>query len=150
MAIARGSGTEILCSAHFETVTDSTQDLIVGVQHHIYTVLSIIVFANGLNASGDMYRVWVAGWDSKQGLDTQSMYVFRHNFADQYSTYVWNDKFSFNGYAPVDYTGPLNTEAEQNANADQGGGQNQKLQSDATHGSDDFDVHVTFIDQNNA
>ena len=150
MAIARGAGTEIIRSAHFETVTDSTQDLIVGVQHHIYTVLSIIVFANGLNSSGDMLRVWLTGWDSKQGLDTQSMYIFRQNFTSTYSTYVWNDKFSFNGYAPVDYTGPLNTATEQDANADQGGGQNQILRCDATHGNDDFDVHITFIDQNNA
>tara|TARA_Y100001951_G_C11140941_1_gene183601 strand:- start:105 stop:554 length:450 start_codon:yes stop_codon:yes gene_type:complete len=148
MAIARGTGTEILRTASFETVTDSTQDLIVGVQHHIYTVLSIVIFANTLNATNDYIRVWISGWDSKQGLDTQSMFIFQQVIPAK-DTFVWNDKFSFSGYAPVDYTGPLNTATEQDANADQGGGQLQKLQCDAYNGNDDYDVHITFIDQNN-
>ena len=43
MAIARGAGTEIIRAHHFENITNSDKILIFGVQHHIYTVLSIIV-----------------------------------------------------------------------------------------------------------
>ena len=42
MAISRGAGTEIIRSASFEQVESTAQTLIQGVQHHIYTVLSII------------------------------------------------------------------------------------------------------------
>ena len=51
MAIARGAGTEIIRSAHFEEVDSTVSKLIVGVQHHIYTVLSIIIYADAINAA---------------------------------------------------------------------------------------------------
>ena len=41
MAIARGAGTEIIRSAQFEDVANTAQNIIIGVQHHIYTVLSV-------------------------------------------------------------------------------------------------------------
>ena len=62
MAIARGAGTEIIRSAHFEDVDDTTQILIVGIQHHIYTVLSIICFASGLNADTDWVQTYLLGY----------------------------------------------------------------------------------------
>ena len=56
MAIARGAGTEIIRSIHLEAVADTAKPLIFGVQHHIYTVLSIICFAQGLNADTDYIK----------------------------------------------------------------------------------------------
>ena len=53
MAIARGAGTEIIRSASFEAVDDTQQVLIYGVQHHIYTVLSIIARCNARSGSED-------------------------------------------------------------------------------------------------
>ena len=59
MALATGAGTETLHAHHFEDVSAATtQNLIVGVQHHIYTVLSIICFAKkafSVVPSGSMY-----------------------------------------------------------------------------------------------
>ena len=43
MAIARGAGTEIIRTAMFEDIDSTTQKLIIGEQHHIYTVLSIVI-----------------------------------------------------------------------------------------------------------
>ena len=65
-------------------------------------------------------------------------------------TFVWNDKFSFTGHDPTGVDTSLSTVAEQNAFADQGGSNAQKLQIHGEHASDNFDVHLTYIDQNNA
>ena len=48
MAIARGAGTEIIRSHAFEDISTDTH-LIIGVQHHIYTVLNIVVYATENN-----------------------------------------------------------------------------------------------------
>ena len=70
-------------------------------------------------------------------------------------TFVWNDKFSFNGYEPVNFgTGgitaaPLSSADQQDAIADQGGSVKQTLNCYATHASDGFEVLITYIDQNN-
>ena len=152
MAIARGAGTEIIRSAHFETVTDTTQDLILGVQHHIYTVLSIIIHANGLNAAGDYARVWIQGYDSKQGTTNQMITLFQEDFQLE-TSFVWNDKFSFNGYEPVDFLGPVDSEAKQDAIADQlvvGDNNRQILYFDTQSASDGIDIFLTYIDQNNS
>ena len=54
MAIARGAGTEIIRCQHFEDLAGgSDRNIIIGEQHHIYTVLSIIVYCNTQNASSD-------------------------------------------------------------------------------------------------
>jgi hypothetical protein len=65
-------------------------------------------------------------------------------------TYVWNDKFSFNGTEPTDFAGPMDDATKQDAIADQGSSVAQVLNIDAEHGSDNIDVFCTFIDQNNA
>ena len=52
MAIARGAGTEIIRSVSLEHVTDTATPLIIGEQHHIYTVLSVIVWNATIAASG--------------------------------------------------------------------------------------------------
>ena len=62
MAVPTGSGTETIHSHLFEDV-DATQTLILGVQHHIYTVLSIIVKCHVLNATTDKGYINLIGYD---------------------------------------------------------------------------------------
>ena len=150
MAIARGAGTEIIRSAHFEDITDDVQILIEGVQHHIYTVLSVIGFANALNADTDWFRMYLTGYDSVGGTTAQQFYIFQQDLSVA-QTYVWNDKFSFNGAEPANFTGPMDDATKQNAIADQGSTPvAQVLNVDTEHASDNLDVMVSFIDQNNA
>ena len=52
MAVPTGSGTETLHSHWFEDV-DNMQTLIYGVQHHVYTVKSIIIYCEGLDLTTD-------------------------------------------------------------------------------------------------
>jgi len=149
MAIARGAGTEIIRSAHFEAITNTGRSLIVGVQHHIYTVLSIIVNARALNASGDFIELYFSAYDSHEGTTAQSHYIFHEGFSAVNQTFVWNDKFSFNGYEPVNFTGPMDDATKQDAIADQGSGVAQILKAYGS-ASCEFDLHLTFIDQNNS
>ena len=64
-------------------------------------------------------------------------------------TFVWNDKFSFNGYEPTNFTGPLDDATKQNAIADQGGVA-QYLWANTSHADDNFEILISYIDQNNA
>ena len=150
MAIIRSAGTEIIRSHSFSGVDSTVQNLIVGVQHHIYTVLSIIVSGVSMQASGNFVRCYLNGYESKVGATNDQMTIFKQNMSTQ-ETFVWNDKFSFNGYEPVDFTGPLSTAVMQNAIADQGNTSDiaQKLIINTEHADDDVDVIITFIDQNN-
>ena len=150
MAISRGAGTEIIRTAHFEDVDTTQCCLIFGVQHHIYTVLSVIFYANALNASGDTIELYILGYDAEAGTSQQGIYMLNQSIASAGDTFVWNDKFSFNGHEPVDFAGPLDSIAKQDAIADQGSAVPQKLMCGALHASDSFEVTVTFIDQNNA
>ena len=148
MAIDRSAGTEIIrCSAHYDV--DEDTPLIIGVQHHIYTVLSISVFAASVATAGNAITCKLVGYDYKGGTTAQIHYVFLQSMQNN-QTFVWNDKFSFNGYEPVDFTGPLSTAVHQDAIADQGSSVAQKLYIQAEDGSDDFDITCTFIDQNNS
>ena len=149
MAIARGAGTEIIRSAHFEGINDSAHTLIYGVQHHIYTVLSVIVYAQALNAAGDYFVLKILGYDVTGGTTNQSILICREDMQVN-STFVWNDKFSFNGHEPTDFTATLDSVAKQDAIADQGSSVAQLLQIHSEHGSDSFEATVTYIDQNNA
>jgi len=149
MAIARGAGTEILCGAHFEDIDATTQVLIFGVQHHIYTVLNLIVYGKTVQAAGNFIEAEVRGYDSKEGTTAQGCIIF-HQAMNVNETYVWNDKFSFNGTEPTDFGGPLDDTTKQDAIADQASSVAQKLQMNTEHASDGFEVHVSFIDQNNA
>ena len=149
MAVSRGSGTEIIRSAFFEDVNNTNRVLIQGVQHHIYTVLSIIVHADALNAAGDYIRAFINGYDALGGTTNSRCYIFKEEMTVP-QTFVFNDKFSFNGYEPVNFTGPMDDATKQDAIADQGSSVAQTLQIGAEHASDAFDVHITYIDQNNA
>ena len=151
MAIARGAGTEIIRSAHFEDV-DNNQALIVGEQHHIYTVLSIIICARALDASTDTAQVYLTGYDSHSGATAQNIHIFTQNIQVD-ETFVWNDKFSFNGTEPTSFNAALSTSTHQDAIADQATTTAQKLMfvcTSADDGGQNYDVHVTYIDQNNA
>ena len=153
MAVSRGSGTEIIRTIHLTDLDNTSTQLIYGVRHHIYTVLSVICYAGALQASGNWIRMFITGYDSKAGTAQQPIYIFRQDIVAGDSTFVWNDKFSFNGHEPVDFTGPVDSEAKQDAIADQlvsGDSNRQVLSIQSENASDDFDITCTFIDQNNA
>ena len=154
MPISRGAGTEILRTAHFENV-DAAQTLIVGDQYHIYTVLSIIVCCRALDATTDTAQCYLTGYDSHAGDSAQNIHIFTQNIQVD-ETFVWNDKFSFNGAEPADFaSGGLTVTADQDKLADQNDGSSGTAQTlyftmtSADSGVQDFDVHLTYIDQNN-
>ena len=144
MAIARGAGTEIIRAVHLESVSDSGEELIYGVQHHIYTVLSIIVQAQSVNADNDYIQCYLLGYDSLAGATAQALYIF-HQDMSVTETYVWNDKFSFNGYEPNSTA--VFSAAVQLLNAAQGGSADAELQFEMDNATDDFDIMVTYLDQ---
>ena len=152
MAISRGSSTEIIRCHHFEDIDSADTVLILGVQHHIYTVLSIIVNAKVLQASGNVVQVEFVGFDAKGGASAQTHTIFKESFGSAGQTFVWNDKFSFNGSEPdwSGATGAMTTTAEQDLIADQGSATVQYLKCSTTHADDGFEIAITFIDQNNA
>ena len=150
MAISRGAGTEIIRSAWFEDIDSTDTKLIFGEQHHIYTVLSIIVQAHTLQAAGNAFTISLVGYDSKAGTSAQTHRIITSTFAAAGETFVWNDKFSFNGHEPTDFSGPMDDATKQNAIADQGSSVAQYLMINTTNAADAFEVGVTFIDQNNA
>ena len=149
MAIARGAGTEIIRTAMFEDIDYTNQKLIIGEQHHIYTVLSIVICCASIQAAGNQININLQGYDSKGGTTDETMRLLRWQ-AVANDTFVWNDKFSFNGYEPTNFTGPLDDATKQNAIADQGSGVSQWLYANTTHADDSFEVVITYIDQNNA
>ena len=149
MAIVRTAGSEIIRSAHFEYVAANTNaiDLIVGVQHHIYTVLSIICFAKG---TSDGLEMQVSGYDSVEGTSAQGIVFASVGVTQVGNTFVWNDKFSFNGHEPTDFSGAMDDATKQDAIADQGSSVLQKLVVSKIHNNDQWEITVTYIDQNNA
>ena len=143
MALPTGSGTETLHAHHFQDV-DATQTLIYGLQHHVYTVLSIIVYCNALNATTDVGNITLKGHDGHAGASGVLMIIAKFNIQAT-ETYVWNDKFSFNGVEPTG-TAVLSA-ADQIAIAAQSGSAVQELQFLQSHATDDFDITVTYLDQ---
>ena len=144
MAIARGAGTEIIRSAHFEVVDSTVSKVIIGVQHHIYTVLSVICYASSVNSDGNYIQAKLVAYDAKEGTTDQGIEIFRQDMSNT-ETYVWNDKFSFNGYEPSG-TAVLSA-AVQILIAAQGGSVVQKLIFAQTNVADDYDITVTYLDQ---
>ena len=68
-------------------------------------------------------------FDAYGGASGQRVYIFYQPVGAVNETFVWNDKFSFNGFEP-DWSGAagaMTTAAEQNLIADQGGGTAQTL-----------------------
>ena len=149
MAISRGAGTEIIRTIYADDIDSTDTILIFGVQHHIYTVLNVTFIAETWQASGNKVRLFVVGWDAKGGTSGQSFNLFNQAMiAGQ--TFVWNDKFSFNGHEPTGVSGAMDSIVKQDAIADQGSSTPQYLKVDTTHSSDSGHISVTYIDQNNA
>ena len=144
MAVPTGSGTETLHSHLFENV-DATQTLIFGLQHHVYTVLSIIVYCEVLNATTDFGYLQLKGYEAHATSGSGSTMIFARFNPQVGETYVWNDKFSFNGYEPSG-TAAM-SDAVQLLNAAQGGSTNALLQFTMSHASDDYDIILTYLDQ---
>ena len=152
MAIARGAGTEIIRSAYFEDIDNTSapgQRLIIGEQHHIYTVLSIWIMCAAVQSVGNQIQVFLRGYDANAGDTAQDHKIFRWRGVDN-DTFVWNDKFSFNGHEPINFTGPMDNTTKQNAIADQGSDVAQFIHCVTTHADDQYEVGITYIDQNNA
>ena len=78
MAIERGAGTEIIRCGLFEAVQGTSDALIIqGVQHHIYTILSVILCCQTLNTAGtDHVLGIVRGYDSYAGTTNQNVKLF--------------------------------------------------------------------------
>ena len=155
MAIARGAGTEIIRSASFDysASNQTIKTLIFGEKHHIYTVLSIFVHAQTSSGAFDLF---IKGYDSLEGTTQQSMYIFNTVYAadsegfKEGQTWVWADPFSFNGHEPTNFTGPMDNATKQDAIIDQGSSVPQLLQMQKHSNASNYNVHITFIDQNNA
>ena len=153
MAISRGAGTEIIRSISLEHVTNIATPLIVGVQHHIYTVLSVIVYNETIAVAGTQNVMYLnTAFDAYGGASGQAVYIFNQTTGAVKETFVWNDKFSFNGFEPnwSGASGAMTTAAEQDLIADQGGSTAQSLMIYSSNDNNKIDVHCTFIDQNNA
>ena len=149
MAIARGAGTEIIRCASFTDMDSGGIQLIIGVQHHIYTVLSIVFCNVAIQAAGNNLYIYLTGYDSKDGDSADAIQILTHS-GTLHETFVWNDKFSFNGTEPTDFAGPLDNVTKQDAIADQGSSVAQVLKAYSAHADDQWEVMVTYIDQNNA
>ena len=143
MALPTGGGTETLKSHWFYDV-DGAQTLIFGVQHHVYTVMSIIVCCRAMNAGTDYFYINFHGKDHHAGTSATTGRLLRQNIQIG-ETFTWNDKFVFNGYEATG-TAVLSA-AEQIAIAAQGGSVAQELKFDCEHTSDKFDIMVSYIDQ---
>ena len=149
MAIVQTAGTEIVRTIMLDDLDSVESVLIVGEQHHIYTVLSITVHANAIQADANWVAGFITGFDSKGGTSDSDIYLFKQDMSLA-QTYVSNEKFSFAGYEPTGISAPVSTVAEQTALATQGGSVAQSLIIRAEHADDAFHVTCTFIDQNNA
>ena len=149
MALSVAAGTETL-QAHSFGDADATQDLIVGAVHHIYTVLSTFVYSISIGTAGDTFQLAIVGHDHHAGADTNaSIMIIAKVVSVAGQTFIFNDKFSFNGFGSAAYTEPLDTNVEQATIAQQGGTL-QRYQYIPLDADVDCDIHVTFIDQNNA
>ena len=147
MAVPTGGGSETLHSHWFEDV-DALQTLIYGAQHHVYTVKSIIVYCNALDATTDFGYLQMKTYDNHSASGTGSTMVFARFNIQVGETYVWNDVFSFNGFEPSGSA--VLSDAVQILNAAQGGSGVAELQfypQDNDGGGQDFNIGITYIDQ---
>ena len=144
MAVPTGSGTETLHSHLFEDV-DATQTLIFGLQHHVYTVLSIVVYCEVLNATTDFGYLQMKGYQAHESSGSASTMIFARFNIQVGETYVWNDKFSFNG-TEASGTAVLSA-AVQILIAAQGAATVQRLDFQMTSAVDDYDIVCTYLDQ---
>ena len=149
MALSVAAGTETLQALSFGDA-DATQDLIVGAVHHIYTVLSTFVYSISIGTAGDTFQLAIVGHDHHAGAGSNAtVMVIASVISVALETFIFNDKFSFNGFGSAAYTEPMDTNVEQATIAQQGGTL-QRYRYIPLDADVDCDIHVTFIDQNNA
>ena len=149
MALSVAAGTETLHALSFGDA-DATQDLIVGAVHHIYTVLSTFVYSISIGTAGDTFQLAIVGHDHHAGAGSNAtVMVVASVISVALETFIFNDKFSFNGFGAAAYAEPMNSAALQTPIAQQGGTL-QRYQYIPLDADVDCDIHVTFIDQNNA
>jgi hypothetical protein len=141
MAVPTGSGTEIIHSACFEEITNSDVSLIVGVQHHIYSVISIIIRTTDVDStlSNNNVACKIVGYDSNAGASAQNNHLFRFESMAAHSTFVFNDKFSFFGFEPSSNSA--------SARVAQGSSTPQYLKIATEDAQHKVDVTITYIDQ---
>ena len=147
MAVPTCGGTETFHSHWFEDV-DALQTLIYGVQHHVYTVKSIIVYCHAVDAVADVGILQMKTYDNHSASGTGSTMIFAKFNLAAGETFVWNDVFSFNGYEPSGTA--VMSAAVQILNAAQGGSADAELQftmTSADSGGQDYDIGITYIDQ---
>ena len=72
MAVPTGSGTETIHSHSFNDVDAVQQKLIIGVKHHVYTVITIIVQCNALDLTTDNFWILSKGHDVRLVFDETS------------------------------------------------------------------------------
>jgi len=138
MAVPTGPGTETLHSSLFEDVANSAQSIITGVQHHTYSVISILMHCTAMHEDTNDVRVYLVGYDRTAGGSAQEIQLLRWD-ANLYETFVWDDKFSFFGKEAG-----ANTQA---GAAAQAGGAVQYLRVITGNSSCNVDVTCTYIDQ---
>ena len=147
MAIARGAGTEIIRSASFYDISNSTNTkLIIGEQHHIYTILSVAIYCIS-NVSPFTVQGTLNSWDADNSA-AADMILFKNTITAG-QTFIWNDKISFNGTHPTGHSGQMDTIAKQNLIADQASSTSSYFWIDTGSNSDSCNAFVTYIDQNN-
>ena len=152
MAISRGSGTEIIRCQHFKDIDANGKIIIIGEQHHIYTILNITIYMQATQTAGtNVFKMRFTGYDAYAGATAQQFFLLNELIVVG-KTFVWNDKLSFNGFEPADFASGALTAVKQNAIADQGSspGVAQFIECYSTHVDDVCEVHITYIDQNNA
>ena len=138
MALPTGGGTETVHSILLEDVDNTPKPLITGVQHHVYTVLSINMHFTAAT-TGEDFEIYLTGYDSTAGASAQKISILTLRDQTVRTTFVWNDKFSFNGYEPSANT--------QIARAAQAGSAAQILNVASTNSGYKADVTCTYIDQ---
>ena len=145
MAVPTGSGTEVIKAHSFEDINALLTDLIIGVQHHTYTLLSYISHCTSVGSAGDVGMLQLRGYDSFGGTTDSVIQIATYNLA-ALETFVWNDRFSFFGGEPANQ-GIMNNATTQLAIGVQNSSVVQTLEHGATDNAAIYDVHVTFIDQ---
>ena len=112
--------------------------------------MSTFVYSVSIGTAGDTFSLAITGHDHHAGADTNaSIMVIAKVVSVAGQTFIFNDKFSFNGFGAANYTEPMNSAALQTPIAQQGGTV-QRYQYIPLDTDVDCDIHVTFIDQNNA
>ena len=149
MAQPTGNGTETLHSHIYETVQNTSgtpRNLINGVQHHVYTVLSIIICSRSLASATNKFTLAIKGWDNTIGTTQQTIKIFSQVIPAG-TTFVWNDKFSMFGTEPTG-AGQFDTDAnDQTKLSEQGGSAIQRVMCWTDSASDEYDITVSYIDQ---